>query len=36
VRLPEGANAFPQFYNVPEVWSEEARARARAAKEAQS
>ena len=34
VRLPDGAKGFAQFYNVPEVWSEEARARAKAAKEA--
>jgi len=34
VRLPEGAKAFDEFYNVPEVWSPQARARAKAAKEA--
>ena len=34
VRLPDGAKGFAQFYNVPEVWSEEARTRAKAAKEA--
>jgi hypothetical protein len=32
VRLPEGARAFAEFYNVPDVWSPEALARAAAAK----
>ncbi len=31
VKLPEGARVFEQFYNVPEVWSDQARARAKAA-----
>jgi hypothetical protein len=31
VRLPEGARAFAEFYNVPEVWPPEALARAKAA-----
>jgi hypothetical protein len=30
--LPEGARAFPEYYDVPAVWSEESRARARAAR----
>jgi hypothetical protein len=30
VRLPDGARVFEEFYNVPEVWSPEARARAKA------
>jgi hypothetical protein len=30
VRLPESAKVFAQFYNVPEVWSDEARSRAKA------
>jgi hypothetical protein len=30
VRLPEGARAFAELYNVPEVWSAQARARAKA------
>ena len=34
VRLPEGARAFAEFYNVPDVWSAEARARAKALREA--
>ncbi len=33
VHLPEGVRSFPEFYNVPEVWSPEALARARAARE---
>jgi hypothetical protein len=34
VQLPEGAQAFTEFYNVPEVWSAQARARAKALREA--
>jgi len=33
VRLPEGAQAFAEFYDVPKVWPPEALARAAAAKE---
>ena len=32
IRLPEGAQVFDAFYDVPKVWSAEALARARAAK----
>ena len=32
VRLPEGAQVFDEFYDVPKVWSAEGLARARAAK----
>ncbi|HEY2010152.1 MAG TPA: GFA family protein [Rhizomicrobium sp.] len=34
VRLPEDARAFAEFYNVPEVWTPEARARFAAARQA--
>jgi hypothetical protein len=34
VRLSEGARVFAQFYNPSEVWSQEARARAKAARQA--
>jgi hypothetical protein len=32
VVLPDGARVFPEYYDVPSVWSEESRARARAAR----
>jgi len=33
VGLPQNAQVFAEFYNVPDVWPAEALARARAAKE---
>jgi hypothetical protein len=36
VRLPDGAKIFSEFYDVPKVWSAEARARAAVARENQS
>jgi len=33
IALPEGAQVFAEFYDVPKVWSPEALARARAARE---
>jgi len=33
VVLPEGARVFPEFYDIPTVWSEESRTRAKAARE---
>ncbi len=33
VQLPDGVLAFTEFYDIPSVWSQEARARAAAAKE---
>jgi hypothetical protein len=33
VKLPEGAKIFAEFYEVPKVWSAEARARAKALKD---
>lgn len=33
VRLPDDARIFAEFYNVPDVWSAEARARAKVARD---
>lgn len=33
VRLPDDARAFSEFYSVPETWTQEARARFRAARQ---